>query len=214
MRTTPLILLALGVLSVPLAAGDFEIRQIERTFDLEGRTALRLDLPVAELRVEGGKGSTVEVDLTATCKRDHDCKSVLAGIDFESHASRTTLRLDLVGYPKWGKGRVEVEAQVRVPRDLDIEIEMGVGELELKGLAGDLRVELGVGEVNAWLPRAALRSVTLDAGVGESELYGADERIAGRRSMLVGSEVHWDEGQGTKRAFLEVGVGEVSVWLE
>ena len=214
MRTTALLALVFCVAASPLCAGTQELRQIERTFELEGRTSVRLDLPVAEVRIEGTDGKTVEVDLTATCKRDSDCKEVLAALDLAGNSNRSGLRIDLIGYPKWGKGRLDVEVAVLVPRGLDVEVELGVGELEFKNLTGNLRAELGVGEINAWLPRSAVHTVTLDAGVGESELYGVDGRVEGRRSMLVGSEVNWDEGEGAKRIFFQVGVGEISVWLE
>lgn len=212
MRYSLLVLSLLLVL--PAAAAGGEIREIGGSFPIEEQNAIRIDMPVAEVEVLGIAGRTVEVEFTATCKRDHHCKEVLEDLAFESHGSRNTLRVDFVGYPKWGKGRVELEGVIRVPRDMEIEIELGVGELEIKDLAADLRVELGVGEVNAWIDKKHTRSVTLDAGVGEVELYGAGTRIEGRRSMLVGSEVYWDEGQGAARVFLEVGVGEISVWMD
>ena len=212
MRHTLLILAVMMVL--PAAVFGGEVREIERSFAVEEQTTIRIDIPVAEVQIVGSSSDSVEAEFTATCHRDHDCKEILAELDLESHGSRNTLRIDLVGYPKWGKGRVELEGVIRVPKNMEIEVEVGVGELEIKGLAGDLRVELGVGEINAWLDKTLTRSVTLDAGVGEVELYGAGTRLEGRRSMLVGSEVHWDEGPGDLRAFLEVGVGEISVWME
>jgi hypothetical protein len=199
MRYALLVLAFVLVLSGAAAGG--EIREITRSFPVDEQSAIRLD-------------TSVEAEFTATCKRDRDCEEVLGNLDFESHGSRNTLRIDLVGYPKWGKGRVELEGVVRVPRGMEIEVELGVGELEIKDLTGDLRVELGVGEINAWIDKDKTRAVTLDAGVGEVELYGAGTRLEGRRSMLVGSEVHWDEGPGQSRVFLEVGVGEISVWME
>ncbi|MDH3255365.1 MAG: hypothetical protein OEM62_10265 [Acidobacteriota bacterium] len=212
MRHLVLILGFLVALSQAAVGG--EVRELNRSFTLESQSSIRLDMPVAEVNVVGSSGRTVETEFTATCKRDQDCDEVLRHLDFESHGSQNTLRVDLVGYPKWGKGRLELEGVVRVPKSVDVEIELGVGELDIKGLEGDVRVELGVGEINAWIERAKTRSVTLDAGVGEVELYGTDRRVAGRRSMLVGSEVYWDEGPGKARVFLEVGVGEISVWME
>ena len=202
------------LLVLPTAGVGGEVREIAGSFPIEEQNAIRIDIPVAEVEVQGIPGRSVEVEFTATCKRDHHCKEVLEDLAFESHGSRNTLRIDFVGYPKWGKGRVELEGIVRVPRNMEIEIELGVGELDIKELASDLRVELGVGEINAWVDKRQVRTITLDAGVGEAELYGAGTRVQGRRSMLVGSEVHWDEGQGEARVFLEVGVGEISVWMD
>jgi hypothetical protein len=214
MRSLAAILLTLTVLAPAFAGEPF--REISTSFSLESETSVRLDIPLAEVSVEGFKGNEIEVDFIATCRRPASghCDEALAELGFESHRLRNQLRIDLVGYPKWGKGRVELEGTIRVPQELEVEMEVGVGELELKELTGDLRVELGVGQVNAWLDESKVRSVTLDAGVGESELYGTDTRVQGRRSMLVGSEIYWDEGAGKSRVFIEVGVGEISVWLE
>jgi hypothetical protein len=218
-RKTSLSLVA-GAMITSLAigspvAGSDNIREITRSFPVEGREAVRLDLSVAELRISGSSSQTVEIQLTATCKREHECAEILGNLDLESSGSGRTLRIDLLGYPKWGKGRVELEGEILVPRALELGVELGVGEIEMKNLEGDLRVELGVGEINAWIDRGKTHSVTLDAGVGEVELYGTEEeRVEGRRSMLVGSETHWDAGPGEARIFLEVGVGEISVWME
>lgn len=212
MRHLTLVLGFLVALSQAAAGG--EVREINRSFTLEKQTSIRIDIPVAEVSVVGIDGRTVEAEFTATCKRESDCDDVLKHLDFESHGSQRLLRVDFVGYPKWGKGRLELEGVVRVPKSVEVEIELGVGELEIKELENSVRVELGVGEINAWISRATTRSVTLDAGVGEVELYGTDRRVEGRRSMLVGSEVHWAEGPGKARVFLEVGVGEISVWME
>jgi hypothetical protein len=218
-KPTKIISLLAGVMIAALApgslaAGSDSIREITRSIPVEGRQAVRLDFPVAEIRVSGTSSPEVEVELTATCKREHDCEEILGSLDLETSGSGRTLRIDLVGYPKWGKGRVEIEGELLVPRKLELEVELGVGQLELKDLADDLRVELGVGEINAWIERSNTHSVTLDAGVGEVELYGTEERIEGRRSMLVGSETHWDAGAGDARVFLQVGVGEITVWME
>ena len=82
------------------------------------------------------------------------------------------------------------------------------------GLDSDILADLGVGELTIRTAAALVRSVGLDAGVGEAKLLGAGTFVEGRRSMLVGSEVFWDEGGGDSRVRADVGVGEVTVYLE
>ena len=91
---------------------------------------------------------------------------------------------------------------------------MGVGELTIEGLEADVSADLGVGELTIRMNPAMVGSVSLDAGVGEAKLYGAGTAVKGRRSMLVGSEVFWDEGPGAARLRADVGVGEATVFLE
>ena len=205
--------LALAALAAPVIAIDH--REIRTTYQTTGLESLHFDLPVAEVRFEGYDGGKVEVDLFLECRRasGHECEHILDALRLEERRHGRTLDLELEGYPRWSKGKIEVEALVRVPRALDLDLEMGVGEVDVEGLAGDLRLDIGVGEVNIWLDQKTVRSVSLDAGVGETELHGVDRQET-RRSLFVGSKVSWFEGDGEARILVDVGVGEISVWVD
>lgn len=207
-----LLLLSLVAFAPPAGASS---REISEKIELGGAETLRFELPVGDLRVEAVAGREVSVDLVVRCRwQGTDCAQALEAVKLERRASKRWLVLRLDDRPSWGRLKVEIEGRLSVPRDALLEVKMGVGKVEVRGVGRDLRVDLGVGEVTVRAAKKDFGPVSLDVGVGEAELFGPGERVGGRRSLLVGSEVYWDQGDGASRLEVEVGVGEVSVWLE
>ena len=215
MRRWMVLLLAGAALATAAHAGS-KAREISRSFQLEAGQTVRLDLSVGEFRVEGGDTRAVEVELRVKCRwgNNEECDRLLEKVDLESRTTSTGLVVELVSDSSWSKTRLEIDGAIRLPRAAPLEIDMGVGELRIKGVTADISADLGVGELTIRMAAAAVASVALDAGVGEAKLLGAGTAVEGRRSMLVGSEVYWDEGKGKARVRADVGVGEATVYLE
>ena len=215
MRRWMILLLAAAALATTAHAGS-KAREISQSFALEEGQALRLDVPVGEIRIEGAAGDKVEIELHVTCRwgSDEDCLRLLEKVELESRTTARRRIVEVVSDSGWHKTKLEIEGDVRIPRGAALEVDMGVGELSIAGVTGDVSADLGVGELSIRIPLASVRSVGLDAGVGEAKLLGAGAVVQGRRSMLVGSEVFWDEGEGKSRVRADVGVGEATVYLE
>ncbi len=214
MRTLPALAALALLAAAPLAAAG-EGREIRRSFPASPGQAVRIDFTVGALRVEAGDGSEVQAELSARCRWNTPrCRERLEEIDLAGRARPSRLHIEVTGLAVWQKTDLELEARFVVPRGLPLEIDMGVGELEVSGFEADVWVDLGVGEAEISLPAAKVASVTVDVGVGEATLHAPDSRLEGRRSRLLGSEVEWDEGKGSARVRVEVGVGELTLDLE
>ena len=215
MRRWIVLLIAAAALTTAAHAGS-KSREISQSFPIEDDRTLRLDLSVGEIRVEGADVDEIEAELRIECRwgSEEDCDRLLDKVSLEARTTSRRLILELVSDSSWRKTKLEIEGDFRVPRNVALEVDMGVGELEIEGVIADLNADLGVGELTIRVPAAAVRSVGLDAGVGEAELFGAGSYVEGRRSMLVGSEVFWDDGEGEARVRADVGVGEATVYLE
>ena len=215
MRRLMILLIAAAALA-PAAHAGSKARDISRSFTLEERQTLRLDLSVGEVRIEGADIDKVEAELRIECRwgNDEDCSQLLEKVDLDSRTTSRRRIIEIVSDSSWRKTKLEIEADFRVPRGVTLEVDMGVGELTIEGVTADLSADLGVGELSIRIPAAGVHSVGLDAGVGEAKLLGAGTRVEGRRSMLVGSEIFWDDGKGEARVRADVGVGEVAVYLE
>ena len=215
MRRWMVLLIAAAALATAAHAGS-RSREISRSFALEEARILRLDLSVGEIRIEGADIDEVEADLRIECRwgSDDDCDRLLEKVDLAYRTTSRRLIIEIESDSSWRKTKLEIEGDFRVPRGAALEVDMGVGELTIEGVTGDLSADLGVGDLSIRIPASAVRSVGLDAGVGEAELYGAGTYVEGRRSMLVGSEVFWDAGEGEARVRADVGVGEATVYLE
>lgn len=195
-----------------LAAADFA--ELNRAFEIEAGQKVRLHLPVADLRLEVADGNRVQAELLVRCRWHRDCGEALSEIDLVSRSTSRRYVVELEGLSHWESAKIEVEGTVVVPRTADLELEIGVGDLKVYGVERNLRVDVGVGKVKIWQPPAAVRAISLEVNVGEAAILGGAEDASDRRSFLVGSEVFWDKGPGEARIEVEVGVGEVSLWLE
>jgi hypothetical protein len=191
-----------------------EFGELEKVFEIEVGQKVRLVLPVADLRLEVSEAPEVRADLLVRCRWHQECDEVLSDIDLVSRSTPRRFVVELEGLSSWESAKVEVEGTLVVPRTSDLELEIGVGDLNIHGVERNLRVDVGVGKVKIWQPPAAVKAISLEVNVGEAAILGGAEGVSDRRSFLVGSEVFWDKGPGDARIEVEVGVGEVSLWLE
>lgn len=204
---------ALAALAVPAAAREYEIRRLDETFPLTGASRIVLDFPVGELEVVAGSGDVASVELSVRCRRRGSrCDDRAERLWTKSKRSGERLTIEFGGWPKLNSGDLSAHAVITVPADRALEVDMGVGELEIRGLTSDLDIELGVGEVSLELAAADLSSVSLDAGIGETDVRSSAGHTSSDRSWLIGSHTHW-RGDGRSRVDVELGVGEITARL-
>lgn len=197
-------------LAAPLFAADADVQH--HRFDAAGLRTLQLDHPVGELEINGADIAAVEVRMEIDCDA-RDCADKIDDIRLESKSKNGELRLEVDGYPRFGKG-VVVNLEIRMPRTMALAIEHGVGEVAIEGIDGDIDLEAGVGEVDIRGNAKAFRSAEIELGVGESELTVDGTTIEGDSFLFVGGETEWNKGRGESRIRVEVGVGETSVRLD
>lgn len=198
---------------VPSLAAD-DIGELTKTFEIEPGQKVRLHLPVADLRLEVADGNQIKADLLVSCRWQLECTEALSQIDLVSSSTSRRFVVELEGLSQWQSARIEVEGTLVVPRTADLELEIGVGDVKIYGVERNLRVDMGVGKVKVWQPPASVKAISLEVNVGEAAILGSAEGASDRRPFLVGSEIFWDKGPGDARVEVEVGVGEVSLWLE
>jgi len=198
---------------VPSLAAD-DIGELTKTFEIEPGQKVRLHLPVADLRLEVADGNQIKADLLVSCRWQQDCAEALSQIDLVSRSTSRRFVVELEGLSHWQSAKIEVEGTLVVPRTADLELEIGVGDVKIYGVERNLRVDMGVGKVKVWQPPASVKAISLEVNVGEAAILGSAEGASDRRPFLVGSEIFWDKGPGDARVEVEVGVGEVSLWLE
>jgi hypothetical protein len=214
MKRTLASLTVLCACAAMAAAG--ESRTVEGTAHLEPEQEVRLDFPVGELEISGVEGDTFRIELVGRCRhRSSRCGEHLEEIAIEIRQRGSAVSVEVAPHSQWRWwDSLQIEARVSHPADRPLRVDMSVGELNIEGLRHDLEVDLGVGEVSVDLPVSAVKSVSLDAGIGEAELLVPEGWVEGERSFLVGSECSWRDGPGEARVHVEVGVGEVVVRLE
>lgn len=189
-------------------------REVTRSLPLDGAAEVVVEMEVGELTIEAGATDRVEVELDIRCRsRSVTCERRMELVEVIDSRRGERLHVIVEGMSKTMSHRMEVDARVMLPRQVELVVDMGVGELDISGVERDLFVDMGIGEVRLWLDEAAVGSVFLDAGIGESTLYGARADDTSR-PFLVGSELEWDEGTGGAEIVVDLGIGEITVHLE
>ncbi|HEY0513608.1 MAG TPA: hypothetical protein VGH73_16990 [Thermoanaerobaculia bacterium] len=201
------------LLGVAPAAAKEVVRSFRQRISVGAANRILLDFPVGEVQVEGWASRQVDLDVKITCDRPTSrCENAARELRLVYNGEKGQLAVKVKDWPHWGGARgLNVRATVRVPRDLALRANLGVGELTIQGTAGDLTADLGVGDVHVTLPKEAIGSARLDAGIGEAVLLAAGHRY--ESSGLIARKLSWDKGRGRSRVKVDCGVGEIQVTL-
>lgn len=210
MRAVTLLALLLVASAAP-AGADQLLKAQTKAWTVADGARLRFHFPVGALRVEPSGDPKVRLDLVVRCKRARTerCERFADRLRLDIEETPRELRVEVEGTSGFGKDGIHLEGHLMVPRGLAVRLEMGVGDLEIEGLAGNLDIDLGVGDATLVVDAADYGAVAADVGVGDASL-----RAPGRRrssSGFIGRSVSWNEGHGPSRARLHVGVGEASI---
>ncbi len=209
---TPVLIAALllGALS-PARAED--LGTLEGRWPAQGTDEIRVEFPVGTLVIEASDEPDIRAQLGVRCRHGgHRCIERSKQLRLVTRLGAGTRFLKLEGMPKFGSHGLEVTLRVSVPKALAVEAEMGVGDCRIDGVARDLHVELGVGDVDVALRESDVRSVRLTVGIGDAKLHHGNR--AQVVSGLLGRKVRWTEGTGTSRVSIELGVGDVDVRMD
>ena len=213
MRSSTVMVLSLVLGSHLVQAADK--RTIEETFAAAAGQTVRIEIPVAELEIEATERDDVAVELRVRCRWQlNECDAAMDRLELDSRTSSRRLTLELIGHSSWKSSILQVDGLIQVPATSPLEVKMGVADLEITGQRQDLRVDIGVGKVRARLPKESVGEAFIDVGIGQVRVLGSDGQPDERRSFLVGTDVHWDDGPGKSELDIEVGVGEVTVRLD
>ena len=196
------------------AARDRVLETEPQTFPVTKAHRVRLNFPVGELKVLPGDNAQVRFELRVRCRRGtlERCESMANRLVLDSHDQDGTLQLTLDNYPKWNNKGFTVMATLLVPRAMPLRVEMGVGQLDIEGLAGDLDVDLGVGEADIRTSRVSAKDVAVDTGIGDANIRGCG--AGNDHHGFIGSSASWSGGTGRASVRLHVGVGDASVRID
>ena len=206
-----------GLSPVVLAAGpqQREVKSLSEEFNASGYEGITLEVSVGEVHIEGADVERVSAEVRVMCPRRMDldeCRDRADDVEITADDSRGKLVLEVKGLSKWRSRGMNVDVHFTVPEDLPFELEMGIGEVEIVGMRNDLKVDLGIGEVSVRMDEDVVGSVTLDNGIGESDLLYSDGKQS-TSGFLAGKDVVWEKGPGTHEVIVELNIGEIEVRL-
>ncbi len=210
MRT--LFVTALVALAAAAPASAGQVRTLQQVYAINQARSVRIEFDAGELRIEAVPGSKLRANVEASCRHDDDeCLERAERVRLAGSFEGQTFVLRVQGVPKLSHRGLELGAVFQVPRDLPLDVKMGAGDLEIRDLAEDVDVELGVGEVNLHLRNGDVGSVRMHVGVGDATLRQDGHTVEG--SGWLGKKLHWTGGSGDGRVTVELGVGDAEVTL-
>lgn len=195
----------------PASAGDE--RTIRHRLPTGNASAVRVEVPVGEVWVEGTDGGELVVAVDLRCEEGRRrCPEAAQRVRLDSLSEGGELRLAIADWPRHGDQGLELELVLQLPRSLALALQVGVGEVHVDGLTNQLALELGVGEAELHLPESAVGEVHVSVGVGEASLTVHQHEIEG--NGFLGRNIDWKGGTGGARVSVDCGVGEVAVKLD
>ena len=227
------VVLALAAAPLAAEAQDRIVRTIDENFDPSGFEAVVFELNVGEVKVAGTDDDTIHAQIRVRCARGRDrsrCEDRAEDIALAKSESRGKLYLEVEGTGLWRARDTHVEVTLNSPRSMPLELDvgtgetalenlsgslvldMGIGEATLTNLSGDVTVDMGVGEITLTMPEEAVGTVTLDNGIGGTELRHSEGRNA-MEGILGGTDVDWKNGPGSHTVKINLNVGEITVRL-
>lgn len=218
MKAWPVVLML--AFANPLPAAERTLHFSQPAQELE---AVTLQVGAGDVIVTGCDCSEITAEVTVTGKRWH-----LEELELDATTTGKTLKLSLSPRKCSGKKAGE-DWTLKLPRHLNLSLEVGVGDVEVRGVSGELEVELGVGDVvvsglashlaaqtgvgdvevrGSW---AAVGRMRLTTGVGSVTVYTPDGKLSGHGLV---SESLMEKGPGKARIAITTGVGNITLRLK
>ncbi|MBK5293969.1 MAG: hypothetical protein JJE04_20125 [Acidobacteriia bacterium] len=182
--------------------------------------AIRIDDSFGKLHVEGWDRDEVELKVTRRTHRRYEmedewkARQNLQRITVE--ATRWSRDLHIVTrfpnpsvfHPLGGRSNLDMDYRLMVPRKANLHIRHSIGEVEVRGVSGELNVTNKVGEVALRLPDTGEYNIRAQAKIGD---VNADFHGRSRRSHLIGAVFDMPNRHGGTRVYAYVGIGEVRI---
>lgn len=165
MYRIPLALVALALLPVLAAGADCErSKTLDAVLDATGATSLEIDAEAGSLRVEGRRGSSeVRVDGRACASSESRLEDI--ELITRRDGDHLLVRAKIRDFDSWRKTYARLDLTIIVPADLALEVSDGSGETEIsdvlsldlsdgsgaidvRRIAGDVRIKDGSGEID------------------------------------------------------------------
>ena len=199
--------LCAGLLLLQGVAADTGDRVIrEHTFSLDEINEIDLHAGVGSLKIVPAKGKEMRLILDIE-GQDHGWfhhRRDVSDVDLESHVRGSRLVLDQTDQDTKTEWTVEMPVVART------NIHMGVGQIDAEFGNTELRVEMGVGDVDVDMPAAGAGRIDMHVGVGDASVRGAHN--VDHRHSFVSHSLEAD-GEGDNDVRIKVGVGDADLRL-
>jgi hypothetical protein len=176
---------------------------------------IRIEFGVGELEVEAIEGSELRAEVRLDC-RDLDRATCLERgkrLVIEPRRTASGLEVRMKGLNRRWLRKIGVTGSVRVPRTSPLDVDIGIGDVDIVSGGQDLKVSMGIGDLSVEAPEESVGTVAVRTKIGDASLTSGGDWRPGKRVMLVGARVRWQEGQGPSTIEVGLRIGDARVRL-
>jgi hypothetical protein len=176
---------------------------------------VRIVFGVGELEVAAIDGDELRAEVLLSCRNLDRATCLERGRRLRIEPRRTPAGLEvrMTGLNRRWLRKIGVRGSVQVPRSSPLGLEIGIGDIDIVSGDRDLEVSMGIGELTVEATEENVRSVAVRTKIGDASLSRSGEKTMGKRAMLVGARVRWQEGTGPSTIVLGLRIGDARVHL-
>lgn len=157
--------------------GPQEELVFERSFDIRPGGALAVDVHDADVRVQTGSGSGVEIKLYLHAEDMEWARRMYQRARFRAEGQGSTVRLTSqevrIDRNDWGRRRwYSVRASIRIPHQFDVRVRTGDGDVTVGDLDGSLDLRTTDGDVTVGRVSGVVEAHTQDGDVIVGDVEG------------------------------------------
>jgi hypothetical protein len=206
--------LVLATCFAATAAAGETLKTLTMTRPATGLLSLSVKAGVGDVQIESDAINEIAIRVEVRSKHglffvDREARRDAEALQIDARALGDELTLSL-GPEHHGDTRWVEHWTVRVPAAFAASVKLGVGEITVLDLGGDVRAEVGVGDVRVEGIYQSFGDVHAACGVGDASL-----RTPAGREQGEGFIAHTLSAQGPGKASIRVhaGVGDVKIRL-
>lgn len=216
-RSIPMLLLAISCSACVIDARDRKVALFDQPKTLRvavtENAAIWLRVPAGDLAVEQARGSELTAELTVLCpSRSSRCAKAMQDLELITETNQDGVHLALNKNRAFSYRNSELIVRIAVPPTHPVHIDVTAGDVDI-AVANCTEVNMEAGDLTLKVPESIVRSVNIDTGIGDASLSRKGRHLSGRRALLVGAEVNWDQGPGDCDIVVDLQAGDAKVDL-
>ncbi|MDH3588150.1 MAG: hypothetical protein OEQ74_01975 [Gammaproteobacteria bacterium] len=183
--------------------------------DVPAAAAVRVRLPVGEVAIHGVAGNAISASVEMFCEEgDRGCQRRAKKAGFVSRTDTSAIHISLEPPSMFAWRDVHATININVPYDHPLHVKMGAGEIVIDHMQSCVELDMYAGDADIHVDKLAVAGVYLDVGTGDTSLVVDGDSIEGKRALLVGSELEWNEGNGWCQVLGDLQFGDLRIYLD
>ncbi|MFT5482450.1 MAG: hypothetical protein ACI9GW_001101 [Halieaceae bacterium] len=215
MKLVSIGVLALFFVSACVSVGPRDVRiEPSQTLDVVPAATIVLNIAGGEVSIEASEDDQLHASLTFYCDSAvGKCADKAANVKFVYAVKNDVSTISIDPDSLFAMNSADLVYRFQIPDGERLTVDMDAGDLEISQLSRCVDAVVGAGNVEITASEKFVRSVYLNATIGDVSLSHSGDRVDVQRSMLVGAETTWKNDEGECRLIATVAAGNIEVHL-